>query len=141
MPAGAIPRLDRASVDAFALRGLDAEHLAREIEVELELARARRAEEVEHLAQIAVRMKSVAIADEIALRHHAVNRGADHQKRAVELAAVERYESRVVVEERPELLEDLLFRSGDVRSLSRFFAAQLRLAVNFVHRARAPVVE
>src|SRR5205085_4544584 len=55
MASGAIPRFDRAAVDAFALRRFDAEGLAREIEVEFELAIVRRAEEVEHLAQIAVR--------------------------------------------------------------------------------------
>src|SRR5204863_4507171 len=106
VPAGAIPRLDRASVESFALRRLHAEGLAGQVEVELELPRVDRAEEVERLAQVAVRVEAVAVADQVALRYHAVHGGADHQERSVELPAVEGDEARVVLEELPELFED-----------------------------------
>src|SRR5207253_4884947 len=66
MPAGAVHRLDGAPVDAFALRRLDAEGLAGQIEVELELAAVRRAEEDQRFPQIAVRTEAVPVPDEIA---------------------------------------------------------------------------
>src|SRR5205814_10438353 len=124
MPPGAIPRLDRASVQPLALRRLHAEGLARQVEVELELPRVDRAEKIERLAQVAVGMKTVAVADQVAPRGHAVHRGANHQERTVELPAVEGDEARVVLEEVPELLQDLLLVARDVRARARLLDAQ-----------------
>src|SRR5262249_10347034 len=141
MAAGAIPRFDRASIESLPLRRLHAEGLARQVEVELELPRVDRAEEVERLAQVAVRMESVAIADQIAPRDHAIDRGADHQERPVELPAIEGDEARVVLEEVPELLQDLLLAAGDVRARSGLVDAQVGLSWNLVQRAGAPVLD
>ncbi len=141
MPARAIPRLDRAPVDAFALRRLDAERFAGEVEVELELPVVHGAEEIQRLAKIAVRMKAIAISDEVALRDDAVDRGADHQKRSVELAAVEGDEARVAFEETPEFLEDLLLGPGDVRARTGALGFDLRLPRHFIHRAGTPVFD
>src|SRR4051794_34170555 len=114
MPPGAIPRLDGAPVEPFALRRLDAEYLTSEIEVELELPRVRCPKEVESLAQIAIRMIAIPVPDQIALGDDAVDGRTDHQKRPVKLTAVESDEARVALEELPELFKDLLLATGDV---------------------------
>ena len=98
-------------------------------------------EEVEHFAQIAVRMEAVSVADEIAFRHDAVDRGTDHQERPVELPAVERDEAGVALEELPELLQDLLLAAGDVGALARLLDRELRLPRHFIHRARSAVFD
>ena len=137
MTAGAIQRLHGAAVHPFGLRAGDAERLAGQIEVEPHLPRIDRAVEVQHFAQVAVRMEAIAIADQVALRRHAVDRGADHQERPVELPAVEGDEAVVAVEELPELLQDLLLGAGDHRAVAVLARDDFRLPGHLVHRAGA----
>ena len=85
-------------------------------------------------------MHLVAIADQIALRRHAIDRRTNHQERPIELPAVERDEARVGVEPLPEFLQDLLFGPGDVSSQSSALDADVRLSRHFVQRARTAVV-
>src|SRR5207245_5776843 len=108
MTTGAIPGVDGTSVDALTLRGLDTKRLASEVEIEFEIPVSRRAKKIQRLAQIAVRVELISIADQIALRNDTIDRGSDHQERTVKLPAVEGDEARVVVEPLPELLQNLL---------------------------------
>src|SRR5207237_1594752 len=92
--------------------------------------------EIQAPAQIAIRREAITIADKIALRMKTMNRGADHQERPVELAAVERDEAITLVQIVPELLENLLLGAGHQRAVAVLPRDQFRLAGNFVHRAR-----
>jgi hypothetical protein len=141
MPAGGVLRLDRPAVHPFTLRRLDAEGLAGQVEVELELPRVDGAEKIQRLAQVAVRVVAIAVADQVALRDDPVDRRADHQERAVELPAVEGDEAGVGVEELPELLQDLLLGAGDVRPQAGLLDPDVGLPRHFVERAGAAVLD
>src|SRR5258706_833244 len=86
-------------------------------------------------------MEAITVADEVALRDDAVDGGADEQKRPVELPAVERDETGVAVEERPEPLQDLLLRARDERPGADPFDAQVALPRHQVERAGTAVVD
>src|SRR5689334_15517129 len=86
-------------------------------------------------------MHLISIADEIALRSHAVDGRTNHQERPVELTSVERDESRIDIEPIPEFLEDLLLGSGDVRARTGLLDADIGLAGHLVERARAAVID
>src|SRR5262249_671166 len=54
---------------------------------------------------------------------------------------IEGDEARVVLEEVPELLQDLLLAAGDVRARSGLVDAQVGPSWNLVQRAGAPVLD
>src|SRR5205809_1021234 len=79
-----------------------------QIEVEADLSGIECSVEVENFAEVAVRVESIAIADEVPLGSDPANRGTNHQKRAIEPAPVEGDEAIITIEVLPEFFEDLL---------------------------------